>query len=228
MSGTGAGFPPDAIGFLQDLSRNNDRAWFKDHRDRFEGALRGPAEPFLDTLAAALEAETGRPFAGKIFKIHRDIRFSRDKTPYNVHLRLALWATQPESRPAEDRPGFYLSLEPAALTVGTGLFGFSKPMLETYRAAILDDVEGARLANAIDGLTKAGMRLHPPELKRVPAGIDPSHGRADLLRRKSLAVWSNLPAEAAIGPEAAGRCVDRFRAVMPVYAFLDALDDPES
>lgn len=228
MSGGEAGFPPDAIGFLRDLTRNNDRAWFKAHRDRFEASLRGPAEPFLDTLAAALEEETGHPFAGKIFKIHRDVRFSRDKTPYNVHLRLALWATGPGARSTEDRPGFYLSLEPAALTVGTGLFGFSKAMLEAYRAALLDDERGARLAEVIAGLTKAGMRLHPPELKRVPAGIDPSHERADLLRRKGLAVWCDLPAEDAIGPEAAGRCVDRFKAVMPVYTFLDGLGTPGS
>src|SRR4051794_41802538 len=90
MSDTGfPGFPPAAQAFLAGLREHNDRDWFNAHKATYESAVKGPAEALLAYLEPELAALTGGPVSGKIFRIHRDVRFSKDKRPYNAHLHIA-------------------------------------------------------------------------------------------------------------------------------------------
>src|SRR5262245_55749499 len=75
------GFPPETMTFLADLKANNTRDWFAAHRPVYEHAFLAPAEAFTQAIAAPLEALAGRPVSAKIFRIHRDVRFSKDKSP---------------------------------------------------------------------------------------------------------------------------------------------------
>jgi uncharacterized protein (TIGR02453 family) len=83
------GFPRETIQFLADLKANNDRAWFAEHRDVYEREVRAPSEIFVATIEGELEAAFGWPFASKMFRVHRDVRFSKDKSPYNAHVHVA-------------------------------------------------------------------------------------------------------------------------------------------
>ena len=128
------GFPTQAMGFLADLRENNDRAWFTAHRQTYDQAIRGPAESLLACLEPALAELTGRTVSGKIFRIHRDVRFSKDKRPYNTHLHIAF----PAREGGGVACGYFFALEPERVLLGAGGFYFAGPVLDAYRAAVAD------------------------------------------------------------------------------------------
>lgn len=172
-------FIPDARRFLGALSRNNRRDWFRDHKARYDAELKAPAEHLLAALAGPLGALSGEAVSTKLFRPQRDVRFSKDKTPYHTHLHM-LW-TLPSG------PGWFFGIAPDYVTAGAGMMRFDKDQLPRYRAAVDGDA-GDELAAILGGL---GGRMDPPELKRVPAPFDKDHPRGDLLRRKSLVTWQD-------------------------------------
>ena len=218
--GSFVGFPDAGIRFLKDLTVNNNRAWFEQNRALYKSALETPAKVFLAAMEAELKRCFGGCFKGKIFRLHRDLRFSKDKTPYNPHLRMAFFSADgvPEGQ------GFYLSLEADHLVLGGGAMGFSKSGLEAFRQAVLDDAKGAQLEALLKALTADGFRLEAPELKRVPAGFDKDHPRQPLLRRKSLTLWRDISGHDAIkSEEAVAFCAGVFEDLQPLHSFLGDL-----
>lgn len=211
-------FPPETLRFLEDLGVNNDRAWFEAHRAEYERAFRRPAAAFASALAAAVSARRNAPHRARIFRIHRDIRFSKDKTPYKTHLHIAILAQES----GDDAPGWFFGVEPGALTLGAGAFAFDKAALERFRARVMSD-EGAALAGLLARAGEAGLRVSEPALKRPPRGLDPAHPRADLLRHKGLALWRDEPDPRRIEqPGLVAHCVDAFALFAPVMDWLGA------
>ncbi len=170
------GFPPDGVRFLQELKENNSKEWFAQNKRRYKEGLEGPGREFVATMEESL----GEPWQGKVFRFYRDLRFSKDKTPYNTHLRISFTA------PGE--AGLFFSLEPDKLVLGAGLFEFPKQHLERYRQDI-DSARGGALEKVLVKAQESGFRCEEPELKRVPRGWGQDHPRADLLRRKGLCLW---------------------------------------
>jgi uncharacterized protein (TIGR02453 family) len=206
----------ESIAFLQGLEANNTRAWFDDNREFYERALKRPAERFSARMTERLAALTGTPHGAKIFRIHRDVRFSKDKTPYNPHLHIAFFRDGGSPR----GPSWFFGLHPDHLVLGAGVMAFDGRALDRYRARVAGP-HGAALAKVLAGHEREGARISGPDLKRVPAGFDARHPRADLLRRKGLAVWIDRPdPRLATGPEAAERCVDVFMRLRPVHDWL--------
>ena len=179
---------PDARKFLGDLSRNNSRDWFSTQEQRYEDQLKAPAQLLMEQIAGDIARDGGPALRLKVFRPHRDVRFSRDKTPYHTHLHM-LWSAD---RPGPSQPGFFFGISPDYVTLGGGVMGFDKPALEAWRASV-DAQDGATLAQMISEVTQRGFALRDPELKRVPAPYPVDHPRADFLRRKSLTVWRELP-----------------------------------
>ncbi|WP_265518489.1 DUF2461 domain-containing protein [Nitratireductor luteus] len=210
-------FPTQTLDFLTDLSANNDRDWFAQNKPVYESALKVPAEDFCRAMTARLEDLTGLPHRPKIFRIHRDIRFSRDKTPYNAHLHISFMPEMDGTL----RPGWYFGLEPGRLTAGTGVFEFAKSDLDAFRARLAGE-DGARLAKLVESFS-GEIRLADPELKRVPQPYPADHPRADLLRRKSLSGWVDFasPREACESGFADG-CFDAFCRLKPLFDWLAA------
>jgi uncharacterized protein (TIGR02453 family) len=169
----------DSRAFLSALSDNNSKDWFTENRPAYEAQLKAPALALLDTVAASLEKQTGQVPSTKLFRPHRDVRFSKDKTPYHLHLHM-LWSTPPV--------GYFFGIGRDYLSVGGGIMGFDKDQLTRWRAA-LDGPKGAQLAAVISDLQSQGARMDDPELKRVPAPFDKDHPQAALLKRKSCTVW---------------------------------------
>ena len=215
-------FPKDTVKFLKDLEKNNNRDWFKEHKTRYETAVRDPAEEFAERMAAALSDLTGTEQISKIFRIYRDVRFSKDKTPYNCHVHISFFS--PENMKVTARgcgtPHWFFGLETRRLVVGAGVFDFDKDELARYRKRV-EGKEGEQLQKLLDRLAKKGITMHEPALKRVPKGFDADHPREALLRRKGLAVWNELgqPTLATQG-NVVGLCRTAFKELRPVVDWL--------
>src|SRR5918996_3776624 len=137
-------FGPELFRFLRDLEANNDRTWFNANKDRYEREVRDPALDFVEDFAPRL-AEISqhfvadpRPSGGSLFRIHRDTRFSKDKSPYKTHVGIHF---RHERAKDVHAPGFYLHLEPRSVFVGAGIWHPNSPTLAKIRAAIADDAE---------------------------------------------------------------------------------------
>lgn len=173
---------PDARLFLSDLKQNNNRDWFLAHKTDYDARLKAPALALLDTLSAFLEKQTGTTPQTKLFRPNRDIRFSKDKTPYHTHLHM-LWNTPPV--------GWFLGIAPDYVSIGAGVMGFDKGTLSNWRNAV-DGPKGIEISSLLDTLSRKGARFSEPELKRVPPPFDKAHAHGDLLQHKSLTVWFDL------------------------------------
>jgi uncharacterized protein (TIGR02453 family) len=216
------GFPPEAMRFLRDLRANNDRDWFTAHRQTYDQAIRGPAEAFLAQLEPALASLIGGPVTGKIFRIHRDVRFAKDKSPYNTHLHIAF----PARGGGGDAVacGYFFALEPDHVTLGAGGFDFAGPVLDAYRAAVADPAKGATLERILGKLTKAGLRIEGATLKRVPQPYAQDHPRGGLLRRKGLHVWRDVTDPAVItGKALFPEVIASFETLAPLVKWLSGL-----
>ena len=131
------GFPDSTLKFLQDLRKNNDKAWFNEHRTDYEAAFKRPAQDFCAAMEERLTELAGMPLNSKVYRVNRDLRFSKDKTPYNTHLHISF-------RPGtgvSSAPSFAFGLDPKMLTVGAGTFGFEK-QLDSYRENMSGDAGG--------------------------------------------------------------------------------------
>jgi uncharacterized protein (TIGR02453 family) len=210
-----AGFPAEAMPFLAALRDHNDRDWFAANRDAYERAVREPGEAFAAAMAPRLSAITGQPMSGKLFRVHRDVRFSKDKRPYNAHLHIAFL---PAMGPTACGSGFYLGLEPDRLVLGAGSFDFGG-QIDAYRAEA--DRSGADLAKVLVGLAAEGYRLSEPELKRTPAPYAAGHAHADLLRRKSVTAWRDVEDRRRIeSPAVMDLCGETFARLTPLHRWL--------
>jgi len=192
-----------ARSFLKELAAHNTRDWFQDNKKAYEAVVKNPGNAIGAEIAGRLSPLTGGEMGYKLFRINRDVRFSKDKTPYNTHMHL-LWSDGPG-------PGFFFGVSPDYVTAGCGVMGLHKARLTAYRALV--DRNGAALAKEIEALLAQGYRLDDPELKRVPAPYDKAHPHGALLRRKSLALWSDMGADAI----EVKHVLARFEALMPIY-----------
>ncbi|MCB2083692.1 MAG: DUF2461 domain-containing protein [Sphingomonadaceae bacterium] len=209
----------ETIAFLRDLSQNNSREWFKANEERYKAHYKWPAQELAGQLAEELARLTGKRLEAKVFRLHRDVRFSKDKTPYNTHLRIAVSPLDPT--PSE--PMWMAGIELDRLVVGVGSFAFPKPVLERYRHWI-DGAQGDRFAALLDTQAKRGARLREQELKRVPAPYPADHRHADLLRYKGFSLWFDHDgADMALGDDGVSNITASLMELKPVYDWLAEL-----
>ncbi len=203
----------DSRGFLNALADNNSKEWFLENKATYEGQLKAPALALLDTVSAALEKQTGTVPSTKLFRPHRDVRFSKDKTPYHLHLHM-LWSTPPT--------GFFLGIGRDYLSVGGGIMGFDKDRLTQWRET-MDRPKGTDIKAAIEELIETGARMDEPELKRVPAPYDKDHSNGTLLRRKSCVVWYDFQAQDIAKGGLISQIETTFQTLQPLNRLLSTL-----
>jgi uncharacterized protein (TIGR02453 family) len=173
---------PRAIDFFLRLKADNTKTFYEAHKAFYRDEIRKPAELLADLIAEDIARATGKPHVPKVFRIHRDVRFSKDKTPYNTHLHM-MWSRGGEAK----APAWFFGAAPDYLTFGMGVMGLEKDTLTRYRQMIDEDGDDLTDALAKAG-TAAGVTLSdwgPEPLKRVPKPFDPDHPHAELLKRKS-------------------------------------------
>jgi len=187
-------FGPELFRFLRDLKTHNDRAWFAANKDRYEDEVKGPALDFVADVAPQLERVSPhfvadpRPSGGSLFRIHRDTRFAKDKSPYKTYVGIQF---RHELGKDAHAPGFYLHLEPKSVFVGAGIWHPDQPTLARIREAIAHDPEAWRRATGGKSFPWR-FRLAGESLKRAPAGFDPAHPLIEDLKRKDFICVASL------------------------------------
>jgi uncharacterized protein (TIGR02453 family) len=206
-----------ARAFFAELAANNSKDWYEPRKDSYAATIRKPAEFMADLLAEDLSRLTARSLHPKVFRLHRDVRFSKDKTPYNTHLHM-MWQLPGNG------PAFFFGAAPDYLVMGLAAMGLEGDRLTRYRTMI--DHEGDDLSDALaqchSAIGASFSDWGTPPLKRVPKPYDDGHAHADLLRRRSFALSADLPAtwqERGLMPT----LTDMARAYMPLWQHLDAL-----
>ncbi|MAT40564.1 MAG: TIGR02453 family protein [Ectothiorhodospiraceae bacterium] len=182
------GFPKEAVAFLAKLGKNNDKNWFLDHRDEFEEKLMEPAREFVTAVGDELKKVRPDIIADpktdkSIFRLHRDVRFSKDKSPYKTNLGILFW--EGEAKKMEN-PGFYMHFEPKTFFAGVGMHIFTKDQLKIYRDVVSQTGPNKELADAAKKVTKKGYEIWGKHYKQVPRGYSDDIPNAEYLLHNGI------------------------------------------
>jgi len=192
MAGQFNGFPPEAIAFLKQLSRHNNREWFQAHKDVYEQACREPMKALVSDLGPGVGPV-------KITRINRDIRFSSDRSPYRTYIAAGV-------------RGNYVSLSAEGLYVGTGMYKPEPAALQRLRAAIASDASGPLLQKIVTSLRRKGYTVDTHDrVSTTPRGYAADHPRIDLLRMKDIFAGKTFPPQPWLSTP---KALDRVRTVM--------------
>jgi len=169
-----SGFPKKSITFLNSIRKNNNKEWFEAHRDEYEKLIKDPSIDFViemgEHLQALVPTITARPKVnGSLFRIYRDIRFSKDKTPIKSRIGVIFWQGRGKRMQSSC---FYMHFSPDELFFAVGIRGFSKDTLSAYRDYIKDDKKREELAQILVNMDELGYSIPLPRYKRVPREFD--------------------------------------------------------
>jgi uncharacterized protein (TIGR02453 family) len=222
-----SGFPESTIQFLAELSRNNERTWFEEHREACERLVIEPAKAFVEALGGRLKSLDPKIQAvprvrGSIKAMELRRRFPNSKRPpYKDHLDLIFWSGQ---RRAWDNSGFFLRLTPDRLILAGGMVEFQKETLARYRDHVLDDVRGPELEAIVRDLRADGYVIAGESYKRIPAGIPTDHPRAALLKHGAVFATLTVEHPTELGtPSFVDFAFLHFQCMAPLHAWLVAL-----
>ena len=221
-------FTQRALRFFRELARHNEKSWFEAHRDEYETEVREPMRELigdLDARFAEFAPEIGGDPKRSMFRINRDIRFSKDKSPYKIHA--ACWfhhlnaSRNVGSEADAGSAGYYFHLEPGGRSmIGAGVWMPPRPQLNKLRAAIADDPKGfEKMARSIprrfDGLDDEGA------LKRMPRGYTEDHPAAKWLRFQSFTSGRTLTDAQVTSPSLASLLAREYEELLPLVRWLN-------
>ena len=194
------GFPKECVKFLTALAKHNSKPWFEAHREEYENFVMQPAQQFVVAMGQRLQklspSVNADPRVNRsLFRLNRDIRFSKDKRPYKTHLAAMFWEG---GGPRMECSCYYFHLEPPHLMLGVGIYQFMPEMLEVYRRACVHPKHGPALTQAVKQLLRHnGFTLGGSFYKKVPRDYDPGHANAALLRHNGLhaGIQTKIPPE---------------------------------
>ena len=220
---TFTGFPKAGFAFFRELAAHNDRDWFEAHRAAWDEQI-VPAMALLCTELKARVADVlpGLQLVprvgGSLLRLNRDVRFSRDKSPFKTHAAALLWEGEDKSV----SPAFYLQISPESVVLSGGLWIFEEGQLDRYRKRLMLPASGGRLDDALAAAAKAGMTPDAHEkLPKPPRGISPEHARAELSKHKGMVASRTQKAGAWVHtPELLDRAEEAARAYAPLHKWL--------
>jgi len=222
-------FGAEALQFFRGLARNNSKPWFEAHRDDYEQHVKQPMADLIEEMdlrmARFAPEIVGEP-KRSMFRLHRDIRFSRDKSPYKTHAACWFFHRGGSAKVGREAhgggAGLYFHLQPGASFVGGGCWMPPRPALQKFRAAIARDprgferiVQGAVIRRRFGGLSDEEM------LKRVPRGFDPDHPAARWLRFQSFTVGRGLTDAQVTSARLTAILEADYRAMLPLVRWLN-------
>jgi uncharacterized protein (TIGR02453 family) len=200
------GWPDSALEFYRDLEQDNTRAFWLAHKDTYERDVKAPFEALSE-----LVAEEFGPL--RVFRPNRDVRFSKDKSPYKTRCYAV---TEGEGGEA-----YYVEVSANGLVVAAGYWMMANDQLDRYRKAVDDEGAGAALERIMVDLAAQKLTNEAPGLKTAPRGYPRDHPRVELLRHKSVAVMRRFPPAGWLAtPAAADRITEVWRAARPLNAWL--------
>jgi uncharacterized protein (TIGR02453 family) len=225
-----AGFRPEAVEFLADLAEHNDRAWFQPRKADYERLLKAPLESLcvaLDERFAARGIPLGADPARSPFRIYRDVRFSKDKSPYKTNIGASFPSVErtPDgfAVAGERRGGGYFHLSPGEIFVGGGMWHPDPGPLAAWRALVVRDPERVHAAIDDSAFVERFGGVSGDRLKRVPTGFPADHPDAVLLTLKDVTFGRRLGDREAFGPDLPDILADDLGAAVPLLRLLASL-----
>lgn len=213
-------FTPDFLTFFKELAANNSKNWFDANRKRYERSVKNPFEMFISEMIARISADDSSvaiTSKDAILRINRDIRFSKDKTPYNDYMAAIISAG---GRKDKSIPGLYLRLGADEIRIYGGAHMVDANALERIRRAIATDFDGfEKLLNAPDFRTHFGT-LHGEQHKRLPAILRFLAARQPLIANKQFYYYAILDAKHLLSDDLPDLIMSYYRAGKPINSFL--------
>ncbi|WP_169569251.1 DUF2461 domain-containing protein [Sneathiella limimaris] len=228
MNASFSGFSKDLIKFYEDLVQNNNRDWFQKNKQRYREVALLPMCDFIEAFAPYLEdiapyyIADPRPNGGSVFRIHRDVRFSRDKKPYKEHL-----ACQFRHQAGKDAhaPGFYLHIDLEGVRFGGGLWLPPAPKLAKIRAAIDEKPDQWHAITSEPSIMQEFGSVQGDGLKTAPKGYAKDHPDIIDLRRKTFFLMKRVPVETIFQPDFLEVVANSYRTASPFMKFMTTAVD---
>jgi uncharacterized protein (TIGR02453 family) len=217
------GFPPEGLAFLRGLKKHNKREWFQARKQIYDEQVKAPMVELITALQCEM-AEFAPQYLGDprkmVYRIYRDTRFSKDKTPYKTNVACSF---NPRDRVKHSAAGFYFSVSLEEVAVGGGAYMPQPPDLLAIRSRIAERPDQFRKILADRTTRKLLGDMQGEQLSRVPKGFAADHPEADLLRNKQFLLYIVLDPKIAAGAGLYKELITRFRAMTPFINFLNGI-----
>jgi uncharacterized protein (TIGR02453 family) len=224
------GFPKDFFAFFRDLKAHNERPWFEANKQRFRESVQAPMSDFIAAMAPRLAKISNhftadpRPNGGSMFRIYRDVRFSKDKRPYKEHAACHFRHALGKDVHA---PGFYMHFAPGEVFFGSGLWMPPPESLSKIREAIVGKPAAWKKVLEDRTFRKHFDGVKGEALTRPPRGFDPAHPYIEDIKRKSFFAMREADQKLALSSALVDEVAGSFAALSPLMKFLcTALDVP--
>ncbi|MBK8207398.1 MAG: TIGR02453 family protein [Planctomycetes bacterium] len=208
-------FDPDLLKFMGELKRNNNRDWFNTNKKRFEASVQAPALAFIRAMAPrlkkvskSLNADDSKS-GGSLFRIYRDVRFAKDKRPYQDYVAMRFLHDKPAG------PGCYIAITAADVTLGAGVWQPDKGPLESIRKAIAAGPRAWAKAKAATGWELGGETLARP-----PKGFDKDNPAIDDIKRKDFVLFKKLKPQTILDKDFDAKVAAEYATAKPFLKFL--------
>jgi uncharacterized protein (TIGR02453 family) len=218
------GFADADAKFFKALAKKNERAWFTEHKRQYDEGYHAPMGLLLADVRAAIDrayahCDLGEP---KVFRIFRDVRFSKDKSPYKTHIGGFIPIQRVGKRVTDLPMALYFHVGAKEAFAAAGHYMMQPDALARFRSAVAEEARGKELEKILRALTKKGFVAKSHEtLKRVPKGYDEGHPRAELLKGKGLIVeFPKLPKGILASPKLGAWVVSGCKTAMPLVEWL--------
>ena len=215
-------FTKEGMSFLKKLEKNNARDWFHEHKSDYEDLIRSPALNFIDDMEHDIThlsphfLAIAKKVGGSLMRVHRDVRFSKDKSPYKTNIGIQL---RHEMGRDVHAPGFYVHVEPDECFVGVGIWRPDSSALGKIRDAIVEK-DKIWLAAINDNSFRKYFDLSGESLKNGPRGYDKEHPLIEDLKRKDFIAISHFSEKSMLGKNFKQEVVKRFTDAEPLMQFL--------
>jgi uncharacterized protein (TIGR02453 family) len=214
------GFPAEGLAFFASLQRNNRREWFQPRKAIFEEKLKQPMRELVGAVNSAMKSFAPDYLTDPdkaIYRIYRDTRFSKDKTPYKDHLAASF-----SRRGDKAGAGYYFAVSPKEVAIGGGIYMPEPEILRAMRQHVAEGHEEFRKIAGARVVRQLFNAVQGEQLTRVPKGYPCDHPASDLLRMKQYLLYVELPPDLATTPALYTEVVKHFRAMAPFVEFLNA------
>lgn len=217
------GFSEETVRFFEKLKKNNNKDWFQSKKDLYEAHVKHPSMEFVMAMGEKLKRlSPGVQAIPKVnqslFRINRDIRYSKNKTPYKTNLGILFWEGP---RKRMECSGFYFHIGDRKLFLGVGMHIFTPDLLKKYRTAVIDKKEGPKLTRAIKSVSKKGYTIGTVHYKRISRDYDPHHVRAQYLLHNGLTAGIEEPLPEELGtPGIIDYVFLHFKNMAPIHKWL--------
>ena len=214
------GFPAEGLAFFSSLQRNNRREWFQPRKAIFEETLKLPMRELVGAVNSAMKSFAPEYMTDPekaIYRIYRDTRFSKDKTPYKDHIAASFGR-----RGIKGSAGYYFAVSHKEVAIGGGIYMPEPETLRAIRQHLAERHEEFREIATGRAVRRLFTAVQGEQLTRVPKGYPSDHPAADLLRMKQYLLYVVLPPDLATTPAVYTEVVKHFRAMTPFLEFLNA------